>query len=138
MALKKLITQARVAASTWGECDEALAHVNESFGAPFEAARDNLNLMLLKADEDELDLTQLQGAESEFRFRDLGALVMVRVSRLPVPFKQLETIDIRIEKLERELKLAKSSRKQLLERAKIKGHQFVTEKITTAYKRITK
>ena len=61
---------------------------------------------------------------------------MVRINRVPVPTDELERINIRIEKLERELRLAKNKRKAYIESLKIKAHDFVTEKITTAFKRI--
>ena len=138
MSIKPLINQARKAAETWSECDEALAQCADAFGQPFEDAREKLNTSLLKADHNECDLTQFQGPESPFRFPDLGALVIVRISKVPTPVKQLETVEARIERIERELKLAKNERKRLLERLTINGHQFVTEKVTTSFKRISK
>ena len=83
-------------------------------------------------------MDQLQGPESAFRFPDLGALVMVKIHRLPVPCSGLEILDTRIEKMEKELKLLKIKRKAMIEKLKLKNHDFVTSKITTAYKRITK
>ena len=41
-------------------------------------------------------------------------------------------------KAERELKLLKSKRKSLIEQLRIKGLEFITEKVTTAYKTFTK
>ena len=138
MKLPNLIKQARHAATSWLECDDALLQVNESFGQCFEAGRDNLNSQLMVAESSGFEMDQLQGPESAFRFPDLGALVMVKIHRLPVPCSGLEILDTRIEKMEKELKLLKIKRKAMIEKLKLKNHDFVTSKITTAYKRIIK
>lgn len=138
MKLEQLIKQARTSVTCWSDCDHALTEVNEAYGSPFEAARDKLNSSLLLAEQNGIEIDQLQGSDSPFRFPDLGAMVVVRISRLPTPNNKIETIDLRIERLERELKLAKNERKRLLQQLKIKGHEFVTEKITTAFKHIIK
>lgn len=138
MKPKQLITQARATAERWLECDNALIDVNDTFGQPYEDNRGILNDMLMKAVEDEVSMDQFQGPESDFRFPDMGAMVIVKVSQLPTPTDMLETADLRIKKAEQQLKLAKAAKKNLVERYKINGHQFVTEKITTAFKRITK
>jgi len=138
MKLNQLIKQARESALLWDDCDKALNEVNDAFGASYEAARDKLNSSLTVADQNGFEMSQLQGDDSAFRFPDLGTLVVVRVSKLPTPHKSLETIEMKIERLERELKLAKTERKHLIERLKINAHEFVTEKVTTAFKRITK
>jgi|TARA_A100001035_G_C27653003_1_gene440147 hypothetical protein len=125
-------------AKLWATCDEALAQVDEAFGTPWQASRDTLNTSLSIADTKGIELEQFQGPDSPFRFPEIGTQVIVRISRLPVPCDELAKIDIRIEKAERELKLLKSKRKSLIEQLKIKGLEFVTEKVTTAYKRISK
>jgi uncharacterized protein (UPF0335 family) len=138
MKLESLQDKAFLTARLWGECDHALAEVGESFGAPWEAARDTLNTALTIAEHKGIELDQFQGPDSLFRFPEIGAQVIVRVTRLPVPCDELAKLDIRIEKQERELKLLKAKRKSVIEKLKIKGFDFVTEKVTTAYKRLSK
>ena len=138
MKIDDLRSKAFDTAKLWAACDEALAQVDEAFGTPWQASRDTLNTSLAIADTKGIELEQFQGPESPFKFPEIGTQVIVRVSRLPVPCDELAKLDIRIEKAERELKLLKSKRKGLIEQLKIKGLDFVTEKVTTAYKRITK
>ena len=132
----QLVTKARKAATLWLECDDALSEVEETYGTPWEAARQTLTSALTIADGDGIDLEPYQGPESLFRFPEMGTMVMVRISRVPVPTDELDRINIRIEKLERELQLARNKRKAYIAALKIKAHDFVTEKISTAFKRI--
>ena len=123
---------------TSGQRTTRLTQLDAFTKRPWEVSRDSLNTALTIADSRGADLTQFQGPDSPFKFPELGAQVIVRVSRLPVPCEELAKIDIRIEKAERELKLLKSKRKSLIEQLRIKGLEFITEKVTTAYKTFTK
>ena len=136
MKTDHLVNKARTAATLWLECDNHLANLQDEFGIPWEQARKTLTSALTIADGNGTDLEKYQGPDSLFKFPEMGAMVMVRINRVPVPTDELERIDIRIEKLERELRLAKNKRKAYIESLKIKAHDFVTEKITTAFKRI--
>jgi len=137
MTLNKLIKRSREAATLWKDCDEALAACNDTFGIPYESARKVLNDSLLTAvTSDEIDLDHLKGDTNPFRFEDLKVLVVVRPTLLPVPDKKLEEIEARIERMELELKLAKAKRKARLEELQLKGHEFIAEKITTAFRTI--
>ncbi len=136
MKTDQLVTKARKAATLWLECDDALSEVEETYGTPWEAARQTLTSALTIADGDGIDLEPYQGPESLFRFPEMGTMVMVRISRVPIPTDELDRINIRIEKLERELQLARNKRKAYIAALKIKAHDFVTEKISTAFKRI--
>ena len=138
MTNDRLQTKAFEAATLWATYDKDLTLLSESVKRPWEVSRDSLNTALTIADSRGADLTQFQGPDSPFKFPELGAQVIVRVSRLPVPCEELAKIDIRIEKAERELKLLKSKRKSLIEQLKIKGLEFITESVTTAYKIFTK
>ena len=138
MTNDRLQAKAFAAATLWANYDKELTQLDSALKAPWEASRDSLNTALTIADNKGFDLAHFQGPDSPFKFPELGAQVIVRVSRLPVPCEELAKIDIRIEKAERELKLLKSKRKSLIEQLKIKGLEFITEKVTTAYKRITK
>lgn len=138
MANDRLQTKAFEAADLWATYDKELTQLDAFTKRPWEVSRDSLNTALTIADSRGADLTQFQGPDSPFKFPELGAQVIVRVSRLPVPCEELAKIDIRIEKAERELKLLKSKRKSLIEQLRIKGLEFITEKVTTAYKTFTK
>jgi len=138
MTNDRLQTKAFEAATLWATYDKDLTLLSESVKRPWEVSRDSLNTALTIADHKGVDLAQFQGPDSPFKFPELGAQVIVRVSRLPVPCEELAKIDIRIEKAERELKLLKSKRKSLIEQLKIKGLEFITESVTTAYKIFTK
>jgi|TARA_E500000178_G_C16533041_1_gene535324 hypothetical protein len=136
MKLSEITKRGRNAALLWDECDEALASVNETFGEPFESARDTLNASLLSAASSEIDFETFKGNNNPLRFEDLKIMVIVRPSVLPVPDKRLDILNVRIEKAEETLKLLKAERKSLIEKLKIKGHEFVTEKVITAFRRI--
>ena len=138
MTNDRLQAKAFAAATLWANYDKELTQLDSALKAPWEASRDSLNTALTIADNKGFDLAHFQGPDSPFKFPELGAQVIVRVSRLPVPCEELAKIDIRIEKAERELKLLKSKRKSLIEQLKIKGLEFITEKVTTAYKAFTK
>ena len=138
MTNDRLQTKAFAAATLWANYDKELTQLDSALKAPWEASRDSLNTALTIADNKGFDLAHFQGPDSPFKFPELGAQVIVRVSRLPVPCEELAKIDIRIEKAERELKLLKSKRKSLIDQLKIKGLEFITEKVTTAYKAFTK
>ena len=138
MTNDRLQAKAFAAATLWANYDKELTQLDSALKAPWEASRDSLNTALTIADNKGFDLAHFQGPDSPFKFPELGAQVIVRVSRLPVPCEELAKIDIRIEKAERELKLLKSKRKSLIDQLKIKGLEFITEKVTTAYKAFTK
>lgn len=133
-----LVEQARTAAELFDECDKALMELNGSFGAPYEAARQNLTNDLVCVDSrNTVDLSVFQGPESLFKFPEFKTNIIVRVSTIPSPHSTLDKIEDKIEKLEQQLKLAKAERKALVERLKIQGKvDLLTDKITTAFTRI--
>jgi len=137
MTLTKLVKRGREAATLWKDCDEALASCNDTFGVPYEAARNVLNESLLTSiTSEEIDLDHFKGDTNPLRFEDLKVLVVVRPTLLPVPDKKLEELEARIERMELELKLVKAKRKARIEELQLKGHEFVTEKVTTAFRTI--
>jgi hypothetical protein len=85
-----------------------------------------------------MDLTQFQGKDSPLRFEELGALVIVRHQRIPTPVEQLTTIDERIYRKKQELDVLKERRESLIAQLQIKNHEFVTSKVDTAFKRLSK
>jgi hypothetical protein len=132
-----LVERGRHTAELFDECDQALTALNESFGSPYEAARSNLTTDLQLAEASGLDLNVFQGSESLFKFPEFGTNIIVRVTKAPTGHAKLDKIDARIEKLERELKVARVERKKLVEQLSIMGTiDLITDKITTAFSRI--
>lgn len=136
MKLSELIKRGHDTALKWSECDEALVAVNETFGEPYDSARKALHNDLLVATSREVPLDTFKGDNNPLRFEDLKVLVVVKPSLVPAPDKKLEDIDTRIERLERELKLARTERKSIIEKLKIKDHEFVISQISTQFRHI--
>lgn len=129
-----LIEQARTAASLYDECDQALAQLNETFGAPYEASRSSLTAHLTTAEQAGLDLEPLREC---FKFPEVQTQIIVRIHRVPTGHKKLDKVDAQIEKLEAALKVAKIERKKLIEQLHTLGQiDMATDKITTAFSRI--
>jgi len=132
-----LVNQGKLAARLYDECDTALSELNEAFGTPYEAARNNLTQDLLKADHKGIDLSVFQGKESLLRFPEFNANIVVRITQIPTAHAKLEKLEQKISDLELKLKLAKLERKQTLEQLKVsEAIDFVTDKIITAFSRI--
>jgi hypothetical protein len=135
--LPSILKLADTAASAWSECDVALVQVNEAFGTPFEAARDNLLADVQQAESEGFDLGLFSGAESKFKFPQYKANIIVRVSRKPTPHSKLEKLAAKVEDLEQQLKLAKLKLKQQAELLVQSGEcDQVTDKISLAFTRL--
>lgn len=134
-----LLKLGTLAADAWNECDNALTALNESFGAPFEACRDNLQRDILIADREGLDYSCFAGNESRFKFPEFNTHIIVRVTKKPTGHTRLEKAAERVAKLEQELKIAKHQLKALTEELVLR-HEVdeVTDKIGLAFKRLTK
>lgn len=134
-----LLKLGTLAAESWNDCDIALTQVEESFGAPYEACRDNLQRDLLIADREHLDLSCFAGDDSRFKFPELNTHIIVRISKKPTSHTRLEKAADRVAKLEQELKIAKLQLKSLTEELVLKNEvDEVTDKITLAFKRLAK
>tara|TARA_R100000734_G_C3272285_1_gene67979 strand:- start:56 stop:469 length:414 start_codon:yes stop_codon:yes gene_type:complete len=136
MKLSELIKRGHDTALKWSECDEALVAVNETFGEPYDSARKALHNDLLVATSREVPLDTFKGKNNPLRFEDLKVLVVVKPSLIPAPHKKLEDVDARIERLERELKLARADRSSIIDKLKIKNHEFVISQISTQFRHI--
>ena len=125
------------AASAWDECDVALTALNQSFGTPFEAAKDNLLRDITLAESEGIDLSIFSGTDSRFKFPDYRTNIVVRISRKPTPHTRLEKLAEKVAKLEQELKVAKMQLKHTAEQlvAEHKCDQL-TDKITLAFTRL--
>lgn len=134
-----LLKLGTVAAEAWSDCDNALTALNESFGAPFEACRDNLQRDILIADREGVDYSCFAGEDSRFKFPEFNTHIIVRVTKKPTEHTRLEKAMERVSKLEQELKIAKHQLKALAEEL-ILRHEVdeVTDKISLAFKRLNK
>lgn len=134
-----LITQGRIAAEAWDECDIALTALNEGYGASCEAARTNLTKDLTIAESEGFDLDPFSGKDSNFRFEDLNVNIVVKIFRKPSEHTKLDRIEDRIQQHETELKVLKARRKALIEELLIRQEiHNNTDKIVTAFTRIKK
>ena len=134
-----LLSQGRIAAEAFDECDTALTQLNESYGAPYEAARTNLTKDLILADGEDFDLSIYTGKDSEFRFDDINVNIVVKIYKKPSEHTKLDQIEDRIQKAEKDLKVLKARRKALIEELLIREEiKQSTDKIVTAFTRTNK
>ena len=132
-----LIKQGRIAAERYDECDQALSALNEGFGRTYEAARNELTGMLVKADASELDLDVFKGSDSLFKFEEFRTNIVVRVNRVPTPHDKLDKLDDKISDLEQKLKILKVQRKAMVEQLAIEGKvDMITDKVTAVFNRL--
>jgi hypothetical protein len=135
--LPSILKLADTAATAWSECDLALTQVNEAFGTPFEAARDNLLADVTQADGEGFDLGLFSGADSKFKFPQYKTNIVVRISRKPTPHDKLQKLADKVSDLEQQLKLAKLKLKQQAELLVQTGEcDQVTDKISLAFTRL--
>lgn len=135
--LPSILKLAGTAADTWSECDHALAQVNDAFGTPFEAARDNLLADVTQADKEGFDLSVFSGTDSKFKFPEYKTNIIVRISRVPTPHDKLLKLADKVTELERQLKVAKLKLKQQAELLVQTGEcDLVTDKISLAFTRL--
>jgi hypothetical protein len=132
-----LVSLGERAASAWDECDQALAALNQAFGTPFEAAKDNLLRDITIAESEGIDLSVFSGTDSRFKFPDLRTNIVVRISRKPTPHTKLEKLADKVAKLEQELKVAKLQLKHTAEQLVAQREcDELTDKITLAFTRL--
>ena len=135
--LPSILKLADTAANAWSECDIALVQVNEAFGTPFEAARDNLLADVTQADNEGFDLSLFSGAESKFKFPQYKTNIVVRISSKPTPHDKLQKLADKVADLEQQLRVAKLKLKQQAELLVQTGEcDQVTDKISLAFTRL--
>lgn len=135
--LPSILKLADTAANAWSECDIALVQVNEAFGTPFEAARDNLLADVTQADNEGFDLSLFSGAESKFKFPEYKTNIVVRISRKPTPHDKLQKLADKVADLEQQLRVARLKLKQQAELLVQTGEcDQVTDKISLAFTRL--
>lgn len=135
----ELVKLGELAAETFDERDNAQAALDQSFGVPFEASRDNLLRDIQIAEAEGLDLSVFSGSESRFKFPVYNTNIVVRISKVPTPHDKLEKLQAKVAKLEQELKLAKLALKHTAEQL-VTAHECdeVTERISLAFTRLRK
>jgi hypothetical protein len=132
-----LVNLGEIAAQAWDECDVALEQLNEGFGRPYEAAKDNLLRDVKLAEQEGLDLSIFSGENSRFKFKQHNTNIVIRVHRKPTAHTKLEKLAAKIASLESELKLAKLKLKHEAEQLVLSGQcDNVTEKVVLAFSRI--
>ena len=132
-----LVKLGSIAAEAFDECDNALKELNDSFGVPYEAARDNLLRDVTLAEQEGLDLSVFSGEQSRFKYPVHNTNIVVRVSRVPTEHTKLLKLSEKVAKLEQELKLAKTQLKHMTEQLVLTGEcEQVTKGITLAFSRM--
>lgn len=135
----ELIKLGSLAAEAYDECDTALQQLNDSFGAPYEAAKENLLRDITLADHQGLDLSIFSGAESRFKFPEHNTNIIIRISRVPTVHDRLNKLAEKVSKLEQDLKLAKMQLKHTAQQLVVTGEcDEVTDKIVLAFSRLRK
>jgi hypothetical protein len=134
-----LVELGAIAAEAYDECDTALQQLNDAFGTPYEAAKENLLRDIKLAERQGLDLSVFSGEGSRFKFQEYNANIVIRVSRIPTAHDKLSKLAERVEKLETELKLAKMQLKHTAQQLVVTGDcDEVTDKIVLAFTRLRK
>jgi hypothetical protein len=135
----ELVKLGELAAETFNEKETAQTALDESFGLPFEASRDNLLRDIQIAESEGLDLSVFSGAESRFKFPIYNTNIVVRISKIPTPHEKLEKLQTKVAKLEQELKLAKMALKHTAEQL-VAAHECdeLTDRISLAFTRLRK
>lgn len=134
-----LIDLGQVAAECYNEMDEALTHLNDAFGLPYDAAKDNLLRDVKIAENEGLDLSVFAGENSRFKFPQFNTNIVVRIHRKPTSHSKLDKLVAKVEKLEQELKLAKMQLKHTAEQlVAAQECDEITDKIVLAFSRLKK
>lgn len=132
-----LVTLGSVAAEAFNEFDVAQTQLNESFGLPYNAAKDNLLRDVTIAEAEGLDLKIFAGSESRFRYPIANTNIVVRVHRKPTAHTKLDKLAAKIARIEQDLKLAKMALKHETEHLIASGScDEVTDRIVLAFTRI--
>ena len=134
-----LVSLASTAAEAFNDFETAQTQLSESFGVPYEAAKDNLLRDITIAESQGLDLRVFAGNESRFKFPEFDTNIVVRVHKKPTPHEKLEKLSSKVQRLEQELKLAKAQLKHMGEQLVISGEcDERTERIVLAFTRLRK
>lgn len=132
-----LVSLGSIAAEAFDEFDLAQTQLNESFGVPYNAAKDNLLRDVTIAEDEGLDLSIFSGSESRFRYPAMNTNIVIRVHRKPTGHAKLDKLAAKVAKIEHELKLAKMALKHEAEHLIASGAcDQVTDKIVLAFTRI--
>jgi hypothetical protein len=134
-----LVSLASTAAEAFDDFEVAQAQLSQSFGVPYDAAKDNLLRDVTIAESQGLDLRIFAGSESRFKFPEFNTNIIVRVYKKPTAHEKLEKLSNKVHRLEQELKLAKTQLKHMAEQLVISGEcDEKTERVGLAFTRLGK
>ncbi len=129
-----LVALAATAAESYSEYADALALLEESFGVPYNAAKDCLTRDINVALKQGVDLQPFTGAESRFKFPEFRTNIVVRISRETTEHSTLTKLAAKVTELEQKLKLAKKQLSNAAEELLLKGEvEQVPAKVTLAF-----
>ena len=136
ITLRQLLNKGRTAAERWRECDDALTLLQDTYGDPYEDARNVLNDKLLLAEGEGFDLRgNFQGKKNAFKYPDLNAQIVVRIHTVFGGHETLTALEEKKAELLKEAKVVdahiKAVQTELLIKKQIRSS---THKITTAFK----
>lgn len=133
----ELVSLASTAAEAFNDYDIAQTQLGQSFGVPYEAAKDNLLRDVTLADKQGMDLSVFSGSNSRFKFPDFNTNIVVRIYKKPSPHVRLDKLAEKVKRLERDLKLAKTELKHAAEQLVIAGEcDELTERIVLSFTRM--
>jgi len=132
-----LVTLGSTASGFYREYDDALTQLEDSFGLPFKAAKDNLIREVRLADKEGVNLDCFVGSDSRFRFPEHDAKIIVRFIKKPTEHTQLTKLADKVAKLEQDLKIAKLKLKNATEELVASGAcDEITARIDLAFSRL--
>ena len=134
-----LVDPGAIAAEAYDECDTAQKELNEAFGIPYDASKDNLLRDIRVASNEGMDLSVFSGENSRFKYRQFNTNIVVRITRVPTPHNELDKLTAKVAKLEQDLKVAKLKLKHTAEQLVAQGEcDELVDKITLAFTRLSK
>jgi len=132
-----LVSLGSIAAEAFDDFDTAQTQLNDAFGVPYSAAKDNLLRDITIAESEGLDLSIFAGQDSRFKYASHNTNIVVRIHRKPTPHAKLDKLASKVSKIEQELKLAKMALKHEAEQLVAAGAcDELTDKIVLAFTRI--
>lgn len=132
-----LVSLGSIAAEAFDEFDTAQTHLNDSFGVPYSAAKDNLLRDVTIAETEGLDLSIFAGSDSRFRFPTSNTNIVIRIHKKPTAHTKLEKLAAKVARCEQDLKLAKMALKHETEHLIASGScDELTDRIVLAFTRM--
>ena len=132
-----LVSLGSIAAEAFDDFDTAQTQLNDAFGVPYSASKDNLLRDITIAESEGLDLSIFAGQDSRFKYASHNTNIVVRIHKKPSSHTKLDKLAAKVSKIEQELKLAKMALKHEAEQLVAAGScDELTDKIVLAFTRI--